>query len=39
MWVITGAFVAPAVPWRGYAATFPEVRADFAKHWRKWLAI
>jgi hypothetical protein len=39
VWVITGAFVAPAVPWRGFAATLSEAETAVAEHWRKWLAL
>jgi hypothetical protein len=39
MWVMTGAFVAPTVPWRGFAATPSEAKTAFAGHWRRWLAM
>jgi hypothetical protein len=37
MWVITGAFVAPAVPWHGFAATLSEAETAVGVHWCRWL--
>jgi hypothetical protein len=39
MWVITGAFVAPTVPWTGFAVTLSEAETALATHWRRWLAL
>jgi hypothetical protein len=39
MWTITGAVVAPKLPSHGFCATLDEAKAEFAKTWRKWLAM
>jgi hypothetical protein len=39
MWTITGAIVTPAVRNHSFAAMRDDAKADFAAHWRKWLAL